>query len=1331
MITLQAHHTFRLLLALLVCLLTCPTFADERTLSPEQLQALENAGELDADTTARPAKLPDLTKADPIGEREKANEWPLGPTGLFGYMNGGLEGDQIEVTQVQPGSPADGVMRWGDVIIGVDGKKFVPGQNMGMAIGKAIIEAEKEENKGQLKLLVWRDRNFIARNGKRNIADADVGALIDKAQGDTTLYDWIPDDQRAQAVRSDNFKEFPIDSQVLEITLKLAVLPPYSDTSPYDCPKARRILENAWKVLEGQFEAGAIRADRGGAIAALALVASGKPEHRELVRQWVRSPNAKNWHPSIEGTMDIMKPGGYQSWRMSFDGLDCAIYYHATGDEFVLPAVREYAIHTAKGQAGGGSWGHTFAWPSFNGGQLHGMNPGYGALNAAGNRCFMLLALAKSLGIEHPEIDQAIERSKKFFGSYYEKGAVPYGHHGAAASDDSNGKNVGVAFAFKLLGDNERAKWFAQMSSHASFTRRGGHGSGYFWHYSPWAATMLGPKATIAAHRNLRWRYTLCRQFDGSFTLHSNYGTENLRNPTATYVMHYSAPMQQTLFTGKDSDESMSWSDQEFADLLTIAQGQFNEPSLFEQAGPPVAQRSTDEVFHYLGVFMPKTRNAVAVELARRYLAGEKDILPRLAELLVSDNPRLREAACRALQACGPDATLQYMSGVAKLLNDEQEFVRMSAVQTITQASQSVQTQAAVLQTTIGHRDSETMSPNSVASITQAALFAAGSKLATSPFDAGLDEDLVHDALEKILTLDPAGNRPLLGSRDIAWGPDTAARIAGPLIYAAEHEQIADQMFSSRRPNTLKFLARLGYQESIDASASYLRQYLLIPRQIRSKVYYKRGQVLPQYLMAKPGNARHLLPDLYRWLADKPLDLAFAGNKDEPAIALYELINKLEAAEPATPLPSLADDASRYFQSQLDSLPSQDEKTAFCRRYLFATESRDDLRKINSLSYLVKTRKSEAFADLLPYLGHASWRLSSHAQALAVELARTEGDAPLIQALPTARPHTAEAILAVLGQTKTDAGRLLIEEALTHEAPAVRGAAAQALIAHSGEPALSIVLQAMLREASIPALNGFEDAVVSLRDQPSASELIRAKAIAALTDSAPPLRDSLVWLLAQVGGQEAMDTLAQALETQDIAYYEAVVNALSYSPDAAADKLILNAIRDGLKTTRAEIAAKEGVRRMVIGPQGLGQRPIESQLDYAQAVLEMLLNDDTIAYLGRIKTGRCAFILQKAMRRGAPASAAQAIIQATSDLSKADKKDRQLAESVLVDVIEFIEVTYIRGTSADFVKKSKDEQMLYLSWKMISAQAGKNLLKLTEQKEPAPLPEFDDRDLDF
>ena len=161
---------------------------------------------------------------------------------------------------------------------------------------------------------------------------------------------------------------------------------------------------------------------------------------------------------------------------------------------------------------------------------------------------------------------------------------------------------------------------------------------------------------------------------------------------------------------------------------------------------------------------MPKTRGYVAKELATRYLAGEKEILPRLAMLLESDNPRVRGAALRRLEACGPDATMQYLSGVVKLLNDPEEFVRMRAVSTIAKATDTAEAKAAVLESNLKNEATETMSPNSMPSVTQALLFREGTSLAADPFDAGIDEELVRSALEKFITLDPAGNRPLLGN---------------------------------------------------------------------------------------------------------------------------------------------------------------------------------------------------------------------------------------------------------------------------------------------------------------------------------------------------------------------------------------------------------------------------------------------------------------------------------------------------------------------------------------------------------------------------------------
>ena len=79
---------------LLLGLLTIPATAEERTLTPAQMEALAKAGELVEAAPVRPATLPDLTKGDPIPEgKTKPQVWTLGPTGIAGIMVGKFKGD--------------------------------------------------------------------------------------------------------------------------------------------------------------------------------------------------------------------------------------------------------------------------------------------------------------------------------------------------------------------------------------------------------------------------------------------------------------------------------------------------------------------------------------------------------------------------------------------------------------------------------------------------------------------------------------------------------------------------------------------------------------------------------------------------------------------------------------------------------------------------------------------------------------------------------------------------------------------------------------------------------------------------------------------------------------------------------------------------------------------------------------------------------------------------------------------------------------------------------------------------------------------------------------
>ena len=193
---------------------------------------------------ANPAPTPpDLTVDRQVDRKLTYN---LGATGLRGWIHtraanflDSAQGRtttaarQILVTHVGQGSPADGVMRVDDVILGVGGKPF--DDDARKQIAAAIQEAEKETNGGRLRLSRWRS-------------------------GTTE-----------------------------EVTITLPVLGTYTATAPYDCPKSKRILTDAVKALEKEQP----RDDLWGAVDGLAMLASGEPallpRARDIARRMATS----------------------------------------------------------------------------------------------------------------------------------------------------------------------------------------------------------------------------------------------------------------------------------------------------------------------------------------------------------------------------------------------------------------------------------------------------------------------------------------------------------------------------------------------------------------------------------------------------------------------------------------------------------------------------------------------------------------------------------------------------------------------------------------------------------------------------------------------------------------------------------------------------------------------------------------------------------------------------------------------------------------------------------------------------------------------------------
>ena len=107
------------------------------------------------------APNPNFLKGDTIPAGYD-HDWNLGPTGARGwiYTSGyeTTEARQILVTKIDKGSPADGVLKLKDVILGVGGSEF--SYDPRTEFGKAISAAESRAGKGKLELEVW-------RNGKK------------------------------------------------------------------------------------------------------------------------------------------------------------------------------------------------------------------------------------------------------------------------------------------------------------------------------------------------------------------------------------------------------------------------------------------------------------------------------------------------------------------------------------------------------------------------------------------------------------------------------------------------------------------------------------------------------------------------------------------------------------------------------------------------------------------------------------------------------------------------------------------------------------------------------------------------------------------------------------------------------------------------------------------------------------------------------------------------------------------------------------------------------------------------------------------------------------
>jgi len=1050
---------------------------------------------------------PDLTRG---GVLMRNNSFLLGPTGLKGaiftryYMTG--DARQILVNEVEPGSPADGVFKVGDVILGIGDKKF--DSDARKSFGRAINDAETEKAGGVLKLLRWRD-------GKEKV-----------------------------------------------VKLQLKVMGTYSDTAPYNCPKSARIMEDALKHLAKREKRARFSFE------ILAFLASGKPEYMKIARERI---HAARWiGPDAKC--------GNSAWGAGHQGIVICEYYLATGDKYVLPTIREYAIKTAMGQGGPGTWGHHFVPPDANG-KLHGRLMGYGGLNCAGVPCFLALTLAKKCGVNHREVDQAIRRSSEFFSQFVGHGSIGYGYHRASLERrsngrnalSSNGKNGGAAVAYTVLGDKGNSQWYSKLVTSSYDEREYGHSGnsyGIFWGYL--GSNCGGPEAVAAFAREMRWYSALTRKADGSFITQpvgGYYGGRGIIDATVAHVLLNALPLKKIHLTGKDFDEKLRLSDSEVEEAIDAGRWRWAE----------YQKMSADQLIAKLGSWSPAAREWIADWLGKK----KGDHTAKLLKLLESDDHCTRAGACAALGYQG-ERSAGAVDAITKALSDKHEVVRVAAGYALARIGKPARRAVPeMFRAALNVRESNTMQPTQTAISYSlghdptggAPLYMTGMfpnwPKGEDPLK-NVDREMLYPAMKKLLKHTSARTRgswayafKYLNERDVGV-------LAQDIFEVTRNVAPHYPMFGDvPRAYGLDLMVRFRLKEGVELCIETLE-----PRAWGgSNRLPHRFATLQKY----GGAAKSALPKLKAWRWD--------FRKPDQRLPLEETIRAIENDDKPMKLSSLGDIVDKRLAGLMKSVKSEKHRVALCWK-LIRDNPGDYFLHASVLKELVGIMGVGAFDNVLTAAGSPDRRLADVACELGAKMPGKW--APLLE---SGKSNQLVGALRVLGRIADPKSLPGVRKHLKNRDESVRAAAVRAVGAIGGIGEIPALTDLLIRARSPREQGIVADAIVSACRRTKNPGRAAVPVITALGETkVDETQCVIVRLLGRIGGPVAFGAIVASTASESREVRRASFEALGSSPDPnAMDVLRAMAAKTERNRGRGE-AINACVRRVVAGDMTTDER---------------------------------------------------------------------------------------------------------------------------------------------
>lgn len=704
----------------------------------------------------------------------------LAVSGLFGP---GLAWAQHRPVDFTTGArpPQNGPHDWTLGPLGCRG--FIPVQNVSTKNARQIYITRVDNGSPAARVLTRGDvllgvnGEHFERDARITLAKAITAAEADRDEPHLSLIRWR-------------------DGETQEVQINLLPLGEFSDTAPYDCTKSDRILLATADALAQQ---GLRRVSIPNHINALALLATGDRDYLQLVRDYAHRVANQN----------INTDQGLHSWNYAFSNLFLTEYFLATRDRQVAQAIQSMTLEIARGQSVVGNWGHKFVRQDI------GRLGGYGSINSVSLPLAISLVLARECGVDHPAVDQAIERSADFFRRHVDLGAIPYGDTPANLQygHDDNGKNSAAAIFYDLIGDEYAADYYRRtaLASFGSDREQGHTGNFFNIFWSMLGVSRCGPQATGAWIDEFGWYHDLARDWQFNFPYQGNPDHDrnkqyNRWDCPGAYLLHFTLPKRAIRLTGRGRATNRPLREADIEQTMQAGRYRYDDMT---EAELVAALRSWSPIARYeASQALAKKRWSLTDDLARR-LANDRDRQTQLTGL-----------AAVSAAARGADRSDPRFTAIMMQLDAESTDVRLAAAQALIALDRN---RAALVLAPVMAAYRPGDEPVMTQTIAHA-LFPARQRDA-SPFSQVEDRALVIAAIRQMLKHEDAGVVKLVGI-NLQRLPTAELRHLMPdIIDAGSHEPRANVMFMVQAQiQCLSIASRFRIEEAMEPLAQISTQ---------------------------------------------------------------------------------------------------------------------------------------------------------------------------------------------------------------------------------------------------------------------------------------------------------------------------------------------------------------------------------------------------------------------------------------------------------------------------------------------------------------------------